>query len=95
MAMRMVRQAGQKPGNKPGQTPGSTAGGAPAQKPAKPSDQHATAGGKDVWGHLPAELRQEMENVFKEEAAPCQDRSDPSLLSFRRQAEYPSEGTEP
>ena len=67
MAMRMVRQAGQKPGNQPGQTPGSTAGGAPAQKPARPSDHHAMAGGKDIWGHLPAELRQEMENVFKEE----------------------------
>jgi hypothetical protein len=68
MAMRMVKQAGQKPGDKPGQTPGANAGGAPAMKPAKPSDRHALAGGKDVWGHLPAELRQEMENVFKEEA---------------------------
>lgn len=67
MALRMVRQAGQKPGNQQGQTPGSTPGGAPAQKPAKPSDHHAMAGGKDIWGHLPAELRQEMENVFKEE----------------------------
>ena len=67
MALRMVRQAGQKPGNQPGQTPGSTAGGAPAQKPARPSDHHAIAGGKDIWGHLPPELRQEMENVFKEE----------------------------
>lgn len=67
MALRMVRQAGQKPGGQQGQQPGSTAGGAPAQKPAKPSDHHAMAGGKDIWGHLPAELRQEMENVFKEE----------------------------
>ncbi|MGC8639294.1 MAG: hypothetical protein ACP5XB_05370 [Isosphaeraceae bacterium] len=67
MALRMVRQAGQKQGNQPGQTPGSTAGGAPAQKPAKPSDHHAMPGGKDIWGHLPPELRQEMENVFKEE----------------------------
>jgi hypothetical protein len=67
MALRMVRQAGQRPGNQQGQTPGATAGGAPNQKPAKPSEHHAIAGGKDIWGHLPAELRQEMENVFKEE----------------------------
>jgi len=70
MAMRQVRQPGQKPGNQPGQTPGANAGGAPATKPAKPSDRHAPAGGKDIWGHLPAELRQEMENVFKEDALP-------------------------
>jgi hypothetical protein len=69
MAMRQVRQQGQKPGDKPGQT-GANAGGAPATKPAKPSDHHSLAGGKDVWGHLPAELRQEMENVFKEDALP-------------------------
>ena len=35
-------------------------------KPAKPTSQHSTAGGKDIWGHLPAELRQIMENSFKE-----------------------------
>ena len=46
-----------------GRTPGM-----PATKPAKPSDRHASANGKDIWGHLPEELRQEMENVFKEEA---------------------------
>ncbi|MFO0891052.1 MAG: hypothetical protein U0790_18145 [Isosphaeraceae bacterium] len=36
-------------------------------------DRHAMAGGKDIWGHLPAELRQEMENVFKEEALPAKE----------------------
>ena len=70
--MRRVRQQGQKPGNQPGQTPGANAAGAPPTKPAKPSDRHALAGGKDIWGHLPEELRQEMENVFKEEALPKQ-----------------------
>ncbi|QEH36858.1 hypothetical protein OJF2_54430 [Aquisphaera giovannonii] len=69
--IRMVRQQGQKPGGQePGQEPGTNPGGAPAQKPSKPSDRHAMAGGKDIWGHLPPELRQEMENVFKEEALP-------------------------
>jgi hypothetical protein len=37
-------------------------------KPAKPGSQHSTAGGRDIWGHLPAELRQVMENSFKEAA---------------------------
>lgn len=37
-------------------------------KPAKPTSQHSTAGGKGAWGHLPPELRQIMENSFKEEA---------------------------
>ncbi|MGZ3316259.1 MAG: hypothetical protein ACXU95_03060, partial [Isosphaeraceae bacterium] len=72
MAMRRVRQQGQKPGDQPGQTPGANAAGAPPMKPAKPSDRHAPAGGKDIWGHLPEELRQEMENTFKEEALPKQ-----------------------
>lgn len=71
MAMRRVRQQGQKPGDQPGQTPGANAAGAPPMKPAKPSDRHALAGGKDIWGHLPEELRQEMENVFKEDALPA------------------------
>ena len=35
-------------------------------KPAKPTSQHSTAGGKDTWGHLPAEMRQIMDNTFKE-----------------------------
>jgi hypothetical protein len=69
MAMRQVKQPGGKPGNQqPGQTPGANAQGAPPTKPAKPSDRHSPAGGKEIWGHLPDELRQEMENVFKEDA---------------------------
>ncbi len=71
MAMQRIKQQGQKPGNQPGQTPGANAGGAPATKPAKPSDRHAMAGGKDIWGHLPEELRQEMMNTFREEALPA------------------------
>ncbi len=67
MAMRMIRQQGRNQGNQQGQNPGANAGGAPPMKPAKPSERHAMAGGKDSWGHLPPELRQEMDNVFKEE----------------------------
>jgi hypothetical protein len=73
MALRMVRQQGQKPGEQQGQTPGANPGGAPATKPVKPPDRHAMPGGKDIWGHLPAELRQEMENVFKEDALPAKE----------------------
>ncbi len=36
-------------------------------KPEKPTSQHSTAGGKGVWGHLPDELRQIMDNTFKEQ----------------------------
>jgi len=66
LTMRRVRQAGQQPGQQPGDQTGALARGAPPMKPAKPTTQHSTAGGKDVWGHLPAELRQIMENSFKE-----------------------------
>jgi hypothetical protein len=67
MARRMRQQSGQEKGREPGDQTGALARGAPPMKPAKPSAQHSTAGGKDIWGHLPAELRQVMENSFKEE----------------------------
>lgn len=71
MKMRQVRQAGQKPGgSQQGQQEGANANGAPLAKPAKPTNQRSMAGGKDVWGHLPPELRHEMENSFKEAALP-------------------------
>jgi hypothetical protein len=64
--IRIVLQPGQKPGQQQGQQPGANASGAPSTKPAKPDGKHAVVGGKDVWGHLPDELRQEMDNVAKE-----------------------------
>jgi hypothetical protein len=64
--IRIVMQPG-KQGQQQGQTPGANAGGAPSTKPAKPDGKHAAVGGKkDVWGHLPEELRQEMDNVTRE-----------------------------
>jgi hypothetical protein len=66
MAMRRMRQQGQQPGQQEGNQPGAQARGAPAMKPAKPTTQHSTAGGKDVWGHLPPELRKIMDNTFGE-----------------------------
>ena len=59
-----------KPGDQPGQEPGTQGGYAPLQKPKMPDGKHSMAGGKDEWGHLPPELRMEMDNVFKEEALP-------------------------
>jgi hypothetical protein len=64
---RRVRQ-GNQPGQQEGDQTGALAQGARAMKPEKPTSQHSTAGGKGVWGHLPEELRQVMENTFKEEA---------------------------
>ncbi len=66
-SMRMVMQPGQKPGSQSGTTPGSNGGQAPVAMPAKPTGKRGPADGKDEWGHLPEELRQEMANVFKEE----------------------------
>jgi hypothetical protein len=63
--VRRVRQTG-RPGQQPGDQTGALARGAPPTKPAKPTGKHSNAGSKEVWGHLPAELRQVMENSFKE-----------------------------
>ena len=68
LTMRRRQQPGNQPGQQPGDQPGALARGAGPMKPAKPTSQHSTAGGKDIWGHLPAELRQVMENSFKEDA---------------------------
>ena len=61
------RQRGNQPGQQEGDQDGALARGAPPTKPAKPTSQRSTAGGKGVWGHLPEELRQVMENSFKEQ----------------------------
>jgi hypothetical protein len=66
MARRM--RPGQRPGQQQGQKTGALARGAPPMKPAKPPSRHSNVGGRDIWGHLPPELRQEMENMFNEDA---------------------------
>jgi hypothetical protein len=71
--MKEIRQAGNKPGDQPGDQPGANAVGAPLSKPAKPTDKHVLAGGKDAWGHLPPELRQEIDNLFKEDSLPARE----------------------
>jgi hypothetical protein len=66
MVIRRIPGPGQQPGQQEGDPTGAQARGAPPMKPAKPTTQHSTANGKDVWGHLPDELRQMMEATFKE-----------------------------
>lgn len=64
--VRRVRRPGQQPGQQPGGQEGALARGAPLQKPSRPTSKHANVGGKDIWGHLPDELRQEIENQSNE-----------------------------
>jgi hypothetical protein len=66
LRIRMARRPGEQQGGQPGDQTGALARGAPPMKPARPPSRHADVGGKDVWGHLPPELRQVMENSFKE-----------------------------
>ncbi len=67
MSMRRVNnRPGQQPGQQ-GQTPGAMAQGAGPMRPKNPTGKHSTASGKDIWGHLPPELRQQIENQMQEE----------------------------
>ena len=71
-AMRMMRQ-GNKPGQ-PGQdSTGALANGPPPMRPEKPKPKSVVALDKNPWGHLPPELRAEMDNVFKEEVLPSKE----------------------
>ena len=70
MAQAQTRQKGGKQGEQEGDQDSDNPGGAPNQRPKKPSDRHSLVGGKDAWGHLPPELRQEIENVSKEDSLP-------------------------
>jgi hypothetical protein len=63
--IRMVMEQGEQ-GKQKNQEAGANAAGAPSTKPARPDGKRANVGGKDVWGHLPDELRQEMDNVARE-----------------------------
>jgi len=65
---RLVMKPGQKSGQQqPGEQVGSTGGKAAVSKAQKPNNKRSMAGGKDEWGHLPAELRQDLENTFGKE----------------------------
>ncbi len=56
----------QQQGQQQGEQAGTQGGNAPFAKPAKPNERRSLAGGKEIWGMLPPEVRQELENVSKE-----------------------------
>jgi hypothetical protein len=66
-----IQQAGNQ-GNKPGEQQNPDGKGVGNQQPKRPKLNDVLAGGnKDTWGDLPPSLREEMENVFKEEMLPA------------------------
>lgn len=68
--MRMMRQ-GQKPGQQQGQMANNDPQqGVGLQKPAAPRPKSIVAKDDAQWGHLPPGLREEMDNIFKEEVLP-------------------------
>jgi hypothetical protein len=66
MLRRVRRPGGQQPGQQ-GDQQGALARGAGPMKLAKPTSQHSTAGGKEIWGHLPADLQEAMDASFREQ----------------------------
>jgi hypothetical protein len=72
MTIREVRQAGNKPGGQQGGqgAQGNNANGVGPSRPNNPNNKSVLFTGKHEWGHLPSELRKEMDNVFKEEPLP-------------------------
>ncbi len=67
LVIRRVPRPGRQQGQQQGQTPGAMARGAPLTKTIQPNGKHSNAGGREQWGHLPAELRQEIDNQTHEE----------------------------
>lgn len=71
MEIKQAGNQGGKPGSQPGQENGNNAQGVGPQQPKQPSVGEMLAGRKDTWGDLPPHLREEMENVFREEMLPA------------------------
>lgn len=66
---RRTQQAGNQPGqqgNQPGQQ-GNTGEGVGPQMPQRPTDEPSLANRKDIWGDLPPQLREAMDNVLNEQ----------------------------
>jgi hypothetical protein len=69
----LVIKPGKQNGSNPnGQNPGAMSGNGLRAKPQKPQGKRSLAQGEE-WGHLPPELRQELDNIFKEEALPLKE----------------------
>jgi hypothetical protein len=71
--LQLTMKPGQKPGSDPGQQEGANARGVGASKPAKPTGKRSMAGDKSEWGHLPPEIRQELENASSEDGLPSKE----------------------
>jgi hypothetical protein len=71
MEIKQAGNQGGKPGDQPGQENGTNARGVGPQAPKQPTVGEMLANRKDTWGDLPPHLREEMENVFKEEMLPA------------------------
>lgn len=71
MAMRKGKPRPGKPED--GEQTGNTGGNAPFTKPQKPTDRRSLAGGKELWGDLPPEVRQDLDNVMKEGFLPSRE----------------------
>ena len=63
----------QQPGQPKGDQTGSTGGNSPFTKPEKPNERRSLAGGKELWGDLPPEVRQDLDNVMKEGFLPSRE----------------------
>ncbi len=84
--MRMMRQGQQK--NQQGeQATNDPQQGVGLQKPATPRPKSVLALDKNTWGHLPPDMRAEMDNIFKEAVLPGKEDLDPALLPVRLQEE--------
>jgi len=65
---RLSMKPGEQQGAKSEQ--GAMGKGVGQSLPERPTTTSSQANGKDEWGHLPPELRQQMANIFKEEGLP-------------------------
>ena len=80
MAMKMMRDGKkpgqpQQPGPPGGNQPGAMAQGAPPSKPVDPNKKGALPNdlAKSIWGQLPAQFREEMDNVLNEHPLPTRE----------------------
>jgi hypothetical protein len=67
---RGMQQAGQRNQGQEQANPDNPREGTGPMKPRKPTARSILAENKDIWGHLPPELRREIDNLFNEDALP-------------------------
>ena len=95
---RRIQQAGLSRGQQPGQPqngqqPGNTGAGTGPMAPQRPDLDEILANRKDIWGDLPPQLREEMDNIFREEMLPA--KRELIMRYFSSVAEQGQAGGEP